>query len=503
MIHQLVNHSTNDLEVNDAVKVSKFYYYNQVYTWYRWKQEIMSEFSEEAFKQLQLDYNFVLSSLKDEQKKSESLEEECDMLAVHNCRLEAEIAELKKLKETRNITVDSNKSVTAAVEKLSLDNRGSSSVSAGPFVQESAMVIANAAGASNVLSVGLIPSHNITLCGGVDKTLRMYDLASGEARSYYQFAAPVLAIDVFTPVGLAAANAVALVGCSMMDGSHAVVTVTPSSVSSGADGDASDGSIQMFHDHSKYVVCLRFSPDGRHFATCSYDKSVNVYGYGQVGDEHDYVKLCSYRFQTTPESLVFINMSATEGETAYTATELVVALRDVSYLVYITDLPSPPSYTDTVSPDVIAVSGDVSVETDGHHRKVSLNENEWDTHVSFTPLFLSASPSGEFLLVSTSHSMHYCYRTGTNARVQTLTGHTSNEYSKPRTCWGSESVIYSNTEACGDIFVFFLHSARILHVIGGSDGHRGIVKDLVTHPSLPNTLVSGSFDKTVRVWKPI
>lgn len=534
----------------------------------------MAEFQEDGFQQLQLqfealqaDYNFVLSALKDEQRKNAALEEECDLLAEHNCRLEAEIVQLKKDKDTHiRVTVDRQQ--TTRLNGLSLADENSS-MATGAFAQKAVMTIANAAGASNVLSVGLIPFHNVVVCGGVDKTLRLFDIHSGgEPIACYVFAAPVLAIDVFSPpimknTSASSDRVVALVGCSMMDGSHSIVTVRLSTLTATqstnasiiAAEDASAGTIQQFHDHSKYVVCLRFSSDGRRFATCSYDKSVNLYGQvgcddaNQSGVGARFVKQISYRFQTTPESLVFVTVpSSSESAATDTAdevtpppaavggivdamarnigtntTELVVALRDVSYLTYLTNLPviqaslktNVDVTTDAVGIDTDAIVGtsvatapsemivihhDANVASDRYHRKVSLNENEWDTHVSFTPLFLSTSPSGAFILVSTSHSMHYCYRTGTNNRVQTLTGHTSNEFSKPRTCWGSESVIYSNTEACGDIFVYFLHSARILHVIGGSDGHKGIVKDLVTHPSLPHTLVSGSFDKTVRVW---
>jgi WD40 repeat protein len=494
----------------------------------------MSEFTVEAFKKLQLEYNSLLASLKEERKKTSALEDECDLLAEHNCRLETELAALKvnqPVSSTPSLSsgVGSLKRPDVDVNSLSLGDE-STSIAAGIFVQESAMTISNAAGASNVLSVGILPlpGRSIAVCGGVDKTLRLFDLASGDPLAVYSFAAPVLAVDVFMSPGVDTdydnsgdgQRLVGLVGCSMMDGSHAVVSVRAAAVrfpaTRGAVGATEDSEedVQLFHDHSKYVVCLRFSPDGRRFATCSYDRSVNLYSLARAGAGQErprYVRRVSYRFQTTPESLVFVPAGVGAGGDnsggAKVGEELVVALRDVCYLTYLTNLPQPPTNdaeaaAATATAEVVAMAGEAAQQGDQHHRKVSLNENDWDTHVSFTPLFLSLSPSGALLLVSTSHSMHYCYRTGTNLRVQTLTGHTSNEYSKPRTCWGSESVVYSNTEACGDIFVFFLHSAKILHVIGGCDGHRGIVKDLATHPSVPNTLVSGSFDKTLRVWKP-
>ena len=35
--------------------------------------------------------------------------------------------------------------------------------------------------------------------------------------------------------------------------------------------------VTIFHDHSKYVICIKWSPNGSHFATVSYDKTVNLY----------------------------------------------------------------------------------------------------------------------------------------------------------------------------------------------------------------------------------
>ena len=56
--------------------------------------------------------------------------------------------------------------------------------------------------------------EEFVLCGGVDKTLRLYALHTGEVLYELELAAPILAIDCLG----------ALVACSMMDGSHAVVS---------------------------------------------------------------------------------------------------------------------------------------------------------------------------------------------------------------------------------------------------------------------------------------
>lgn len=41
--------------------------------------------------------------------------------------------------------------------------------------------------------------------------------------------------------------------------------------------DCVDVPVTTFKDHSKYVVAVKFSSDGRYLATASHDKSVNLY----------------------------------------------------------------------------------------------------------------------------------------------------------------------------------------------------------------------------------
>ncbi|CAN0528203.1 unnamed protein product, partial [Ectocarpus sp. 8 AP-2014] len=59
--------------------------------------------------------------------------------------------------------------------------------------------------------------------------------------------------------------------------------------------------------------------------------------------------------------------------------------------------------------------------------KVSLNEKEWDTHVSFTVMSMAASGDGKYLLAATDKSRQLP-QPGSNARVRTLMGHTTDDY---------------------------------------------------------------------------
>jgi WD40 repeat protein len=152
---------------------------------------------------------------------------------------------------------------------------------------------------------------------------------------------------------------------SQMDGSVAMrkVLVEPGI----ADRDALTlVSILDVKDHSKPTVCVKFSSSGSLFASASYDKSVVLYRRNAV----DYfVKIATVQFSTSPESIAFSPrffrgtlddssviaelyncpdnqkmtvepvsseetgfMAATSDDAC--AEELIIALREVSYLIY-------------------------------------------------------------------------------------------------------------------------------------------------------------------------
>lgn len=207
-------------------------------------------------------------------------------------------------------------------------------------------------------------------------------------------------------------------------------------------------------------------------------------------------KINTTRFLSTPESIVFVGSSVLLGnltdatefssistsrsdldhEEVPTGTEdaafhLIVGLRDVPYLVYLDC-------------------------TSFKQKTVSLNEREWDTHVSFAPLHLSLSPDGRLLLVATDKSMHVVYRTGTNKRVRLLADHVCGEYGRPRVAWHpSGHYLYSTTDQDSSVLVYALGSER---VVGRLNGHRGAVRSLAV--AKDGSLLSGSFDKSMRLW---
>ena len=174
-------------------------------------------------------------------------------------------------------------------------------------------------------------------------------------------------------------------------------------------------------------------------------------------------KLATFGFAQTPECVAFVIAQGSDSDAYHDSgdvratnggdhgvhsqsegedEELVVALRDVCYLVYINCR---------------------TLE----QRRVSLNEHAWDTHTSFTPLYLTVMPTQtpppeqrqhsvaeargnnlpagtstrlsapQYLLVCTDNgTCHYVYRVGSHERVQRLAGgHSGDAYSRPCAAW--------------------------------------------------------------------
>lgn len=153
--------------------------------------------------------------------------------------------------------------------------------------------------------------------------------------------------------------------------------------------------------------------------------------------------------------------------------ELVLGVRGVPYLTYI-------NCTTLVA------------------RTVSLNEHSWDTHVSFTPLYLSPSPFGDRLLVATDKHMHIVLKTSTNVRLQVLSGHSCGHYGKPVVLWDRRGeYIYCNSDDDNTVKVYSTLTGKIVNSLVGHG--KGIVRCLAAHKTAP-VLVSGSYDKSVIVW---
>jgi len=128
---------------------------------------------------------------------------------------------------------------------------------------------------------------------------------------------------------------------------------------------------------------------------------------------------------------------------------------------------------------------------------VSLNDKDWDSHTSFTALYLSPSPDGSLLLVATDKDTIFCFKTGTNKRVRLFAGHSSGQYARPVVTWcPTGKYIYCNSEGDCQIYIYSLASEGIVGKLGG---HRNVIRD-VSSDKNTRKIVTASHDKAIIVW---
>lgn len=131
-------------------------------------------------------------------------------------------------------------------------------------------------------------------------------------------------------------------------------------------------------------------------------------------------------------------------------------------------------------------------------REVSLNENSWDLHVSFIPLYLAPSPCGGRLLVATDKHMHIVLRTGTNTRLQVLSGHSCGDYGKPVVQWDWRGeFVFCNTDNDNVIYVYSMMMGKVVQKLAGHG--KGLIRGLCAHSS-KSELLTVSYDKSMVFW---
>jgi hypothetical protein len=99
-------------------------------------------------------------------------------------------------------------------------------------------------------------------------------------------------------------------------------------------------------------------------------------------------KYIQFSAEQTPESIEVF----TTPDNQY---EAVIGLRGASYLTY-------------MNLDSFEI------------RKISINANAWDTHVSFTPLYLSLSPDMKYLVMATDKNQHIVLYAGKHLSLTRL-----------------------------------------------------------------------------------
>eukprot|EP01031_Cornospumella_fuschlensis_P028247 gene28247-34112_t len=403
---------------------------------------------EHTVQQLREEVAVLQAKLQQAEEKILQLEEENDLLALENDLLRTKVNTQQLDKESKDSTVGHESVKQEPLEMIAAGNND--------YAKRATHTLANACGGKNMICVAYFLSPDceelpdMIVCGGVDGVITGYDLQMGVKMFSVRASAPLLCM----------ASAGANVACGTMDGSLAVLHF--------ADLSATTPLVTTYTHHSKYVVCVSMTQDAKTLITASYDKYVHIYKLNSMGA---YEKQQSVLFETTPESALVYVPSHTPSPAEHTPV-LIVGLRDVPYLVYVN--------THTLE-----------------KASVSLNVNTWDTHVSFTPLYLALSPCQKYICVCTDKNLHIVYKLHTNHRVCVLGAHTSGDYSKPVCVWHHTSkYIYCNSEGDSAVYVYDLCTQRVslkLH------GHGNVVRGLAAHP-FKASLASASYDKSVIVW---
>lgn len=406
--------------------------------------------------------------VEEERARRVELEDENDLLAMANVQLQNELAVFRKAGGGGSAGMSAAgfraSATVAGDDEVGSGNDGGVPLLGfdgdGRFANQAKCVIDNACGSMNVLSVSFCngcssaDAAEVVACGGTDNCVSVYDIETGAQISKFPLTAPVLMIDSFG----------CLLACSMMDGGVAIINV-------------GSGVVRHLKDHSKYVVGVRWSPDGKYLATVSHDKSVHLYRVVvKDGDVESIEKHNALRLAVTPESCFFAAISRAQEDVGEgneeSRFELVIALRDTNYLIY------------------------MDCET-FEQRHISLNENDWDTHVSITPLFLLPSPDMQCVLVATDKNMHFLTRLGKSKRLKVYAGHNCGDYGKPKLAFDSTGqYIYGNSENDSSVFIYDVNSTSI---VGKLSGHKNIVKD-VCCSRRSRIVATASFDHTIVVW---
>jgi WD40 repeat protein len=213
-------------------------------------------------------------------------------------------------------------------------------------------------------------------------------------------------------------------------------------------------------------------------------------------DHFDVTLIQSFHFHVTPECATFIdetnshNHHSLQYDYAHMHTHrddkvdsdapnvsreypyLVVGLRDVHYLLYINCV----TFAKT---------------------EVSLNANDWDHHVSFTPLALAVSHSNKYIAVATDKNMHLILKLFTNLRLKTLSSHISDDYGKPKIAWDqSDKYLYSNSQLDNNVHVYNVVTEKIIDTL---EGHTGQIRD-IKHHKVTRNIISISQDHSVIEW---
>lgn len=423
----------------------------------------------------------------------EKQELKTELARIHRKLVDLDLADVLEIEDTREIS--------PALTEMSTAEAGMRSEGDSLYPQEVARTVDGVHEKKNILVVRFGKSDpTVVASGGVDHCVRIMSWRTGVQLAALKLSAPVLALD-WCPIRHKGEDGCCLLAAGCMDGSvHALVWRAGSkSKPAVSEGKLLYCMCAFTTCHEKYVVGVRWSPQGTYLATASYDHTVTLFSVVAARDttiapctwDDQFRLLKRYFLKAAVEGVAFVPPLPKDGILAISgagasssgtaaassaavgeATRLVIAERSTVFLRYV-DLPS--------------------LKTSA----ININEKD-DMHLSFSIVGLEPSPNGQLLCLATDADQHVVLRTGTSERVAVLFGHTCGEYGQPSLTWGpSGEYIFSSSQEDACVYVWSCASQRMVKRLCG---HSKQVRSVHMHPT-ERVLVSGSFDKSVVFWK--
>lgn len=215
--------------------------------------------------------------------------------------------------------------------------------------------------------------------------------------------------------------------------------------------------------HKKHVVRVKWAPNGKRFATASYDHSILIMEEktSELGVT-TYEQVKEIQFSEAVESIVWTK----DGSW------LIASVRKDNYLHYF----NPENWQET---------------------KFNMNSNQADDHVSFTAMDLALSRDDKHLLVSTDKNRAIIYAVAKPLQLRNFYDINNGEWSTPRATFSKSGAFAYISSEDKKIHVYNVSSGTKVTML---TGHTSNVRDVASHPTL-DVIASASFDKTIKIWE--